>query len=154
MRASSVQDYQCVEVSPDVVGDAAAQSPDAAEAPNVVTLLLPPLNLLPTLQNSSEEEGNTNTRQTQSCLTYHIMRHWAPHLAVVKNGISNCSTTLNQVHKLQCIPTKVASPTSILGDDMPDNENAAIVTQRENSALSGLPLDLSLVSRHCSTTVS
>ena len=37
-----LQDYHCVEASPGVVGDAAAQAPDAAEAPNVVTLLLLP----------------------------------------------------------------------------------------------------------------
>ena len=67
-----LREYQCVEVSPDVVGDAAAQVPDAAEAPNVVTLLLPPLNLLATMQNSSEEEGNTNTRPKG---TYHFADH-------------------------------------------------------------------------------
>ena len=55
-----------------VVGDAAAQSPDAAEAP-VVTLLLPPLNLLATIQNSSEEEGNTPTRPRQARVTSQIM---------------------------------------------------------------------------------
>jgi len=73
-HARLLQDYHCVEASPGVVGDAAAQAPDnAAEAPNVVTLLLPPLNLLATMQNSSEEEGNTNTRPTQARLTSQIM---------------------------------------------------------------------------------
>jgi len=112
--------------SPGVVGDAAAQAPDnAAEAhPNVVTLLLPPLNLLATMQNSSEEEGNTSTRPTQARLTSQIMLNWAPHLTAAANGISNRSTTLNQLHQMQRIPAKVAAPTSILGDDMPDNEGA------------------------------
>ena len=72
-HARLLSEYQCVEVSPDVVGDAAAQAPDAAEAP-VVTLLLPPLNLLATMQNSSEEEGNTighhrHVSLRRSCVT-------------------------------------------------------------------------------------
>ena len=46
-HARLLQEYHGVEVSPDVVGDAAAQAPDAAEV--VVTLLLPPLNLLDTM---------------------------------------------------------------------------------------------------------
>ena len=77
-HARLLSEYQCVEVSPDVVGDAAAQAPDAAEAP-VVTLLLPPLNLLATMQNSSEEEGNI-TRPPQARITSQIMSQWEPHL--------------------------------------------------------------------------
>ena len=53
-----LQEYHCVEASAVVVGDATAQSPDKAEAP-VVILLLPPLNLLATMQNSTEKEGTT-----------------------------------------------------------------------------------------------
>ena len=52
------------------------------------------------------------------------MLDWTPHLTAVANGISNRSTTLDQLHQMQCIPAKVAAPTSILGDDMPDNEDA------------------------------
>ena len=52
------------------------------------------------------------------------MSYWAPHLTAAANGISNRSKTVNQLHQLQRIPTKVAAPTSILGDDMPDNEDA------------------------------
>lgn len=106
-HARLLQDYHCVEASPGVVGDVAAQAPDnAAEAPNVVTLLLPPLNLLATMQNSSEEEGNTNTRPTQARLTLQIMINWAPHLTASANGISNRSTTLNQLHQMQRISAK------------------------------------------------
>ena len=125
MRASfrSINTYYA-EVSPDVVGDAASQAPVAVEAPNVVTLLLPPLNLLATMQNSSEEEGNTNTRPRQARITSQIMSHWAPHLTSAANGISFRRTKVNQMHQLQRIPAKAAAPTSILRDDMPDNEDA------------------------------
>ena len=121
-HARLLSEYQCVEVSPDVVGDAAAQAPDAAEAP-VVTLLLPPLNLLATMQNSSEEEGNTITRPPQPRITSQIMRNWAPHLTAAANSVSTRSTKVNQLHQLQRIRAKVAAPASILGDDMPDNED-------------------------------
>ena len=122
-HARLLREYQCVEVAPsDVVGDAAAPDPDAAAAP-VVTLLLPPLNLLATMQNSSEEEGNTTTWPTQARLTSHIMRRWAPHLQSAANSICNRSKQVNELHQLQRIPAKVAAPTSILGNDMPDNED-------------------------------
>ena len=52
------------------------------------------------------------------------MSNWAPHLTAAANSISNRSKTVNQLHQLQRIPAKVAAPTSILGDDMPDNEDA------------------------------
>ena len=88
-HARLLREYQCVEVAPpDVVGDAAAPVPDAAAAP-VVTLFLPPLNLLATMQNSSEEEGDTTTWPTQARLTSHIMRKWAPHLQAAANSICN-----------------------------------------------------------------
>ncbi len=122
-HARLLREYQCVEVAPpDVVGDAAAPVPDAAAAP-VVTLFLPPLNLLATMQNSSEEEGNTTTWPTQARLTSHIMRKWAPHLQAAANSICNRSKQVNELHQLQRIPAKVAAPTSILGNDMPDNED-------------------------------
>ena len=98
-----------------VVGDAAAQSPDAAEAP-VVTLLLPPLNLLATMQNSSEEEGNTPTRPRQARVTSQIMSNWAPHLTAAANGKSNRSKMVNHLHQMQRIPAKVDAPAFILGD--------------------------------------
>ena len=74
----------------------------------MVNLPLPPLNLLATMQNSSEEEGNTP----------------APHLKAAANGVSNRSKMVNQLHQMQRIPAKAAAPTSILGNDMPDNEDA------------------------------
>ena len=52
------------------------------------------------------------------------MHHWALHLTAAANGINNRSTTLHELHQLQRIPAKVAAPTTILGDDMPDNEDA------------------------------
>ena len=85
---------------------------------------LPPLNLLATMQNSTEEEGNTNTRPRQARITSQIMSHWAPHLTAAANGIGTRSTKVNQLHQLQRIPAKVAAPTSILGEDMPpDNKD-------------------------------
>ena len=72
----------------------------------MVILLLPPLNLLATMLNSSEEEGNTNIRPTQARLTSQIMRYWAPHLTAAANGISNRSTTLNQFPKCSAFLTR------------------------------------------------
>ena len=51
------------------------------------------------------------------------MSHWAPHLTAAANSVSTRSTKVNQLHKLQRIRAKVTAPTSILGDDMPDNED-------------------------------
>jgi len=75
------------------------------------------------MQNSSEEEGNTHTRPQQARITSQIMSHWAPHLTAAANSVSTRSTKVNQLHKLQRIRAKVAAPASILGDDMPDNED-------------------------------
>jgi hypothetical protein len=52
------------------------------------------------------------------------MRHWERHLTATANGINNRSKTHNNLHQSQRIPAKVAAPLSILGDDMPDNEDA------------------------------
>src|SRR6056300_624009 len=73
------------------------------------------------MQNSSEEEGIT--RPPQARITSQIMRNWAPHLTAAANSVSTRSTKVNQLHKLQRIRAKVAVPASILGDDMPDNED-------------------------------
>ena len=51
------------------------------------------------------------------------MLKWAPHLQAVANSICNRSMKVNELHQLQRIPAKVAAPTSILGNDMPDNED-------------------------------
>ena len=104
--------YQCVEGSSGVIGDEAAHAPhSAAEAPhNVVTLPLPPLKLLVTMQDASEENVNANTRPTQARLASQIMFHWEPHLTAAANGINKRSKTLNKLDKLQRIPAKVAAP--------------------------------------------
>ena len=78
------------------------------------------------MQNSSEEEGNTNTWPTQARLTSHIMLKWAPHLTATANSICNRSMKVNELHQLQRISAKVAAPTSILGNDMPDSVSGNI----------------------------
>jgi hypothetical protein len=52
------------------------------------------------------------------------MSYWASHLTAAANGISNRSKMVNQFHQMQRIPAKAAAPTSILGNDMPDHEDA------------------------------
>ena len=67
-----LQDYHCVEGSSGAIGVEAAPAPDnvAEASPDVVTLPLSPLNLLATMHNSLEEEGNKNTRTTLPRLTF------------------------------------------------------------------------------------
>ena len=67
------------------------------------------------MQNSAEEEGITNIRPTQPRLTSQIMRHWERHLNAAANGTNNRSKTLNKLHQMQGIPTKVAGPLSVTG---------------------------------------
>ena len=45
-------------------------------------------------------------------------------MGAAANGISNRSKMVNQLHQMQRIPAKAAAPISILGDNMPDNEDA------------------------------
>jgi len=86
---------------------------------------LPPLEHLVSMQNSSEEEeGDTYTRPTKSRLISQLMRHWKRHKNAAANSINNCGKKLNKIHQLQRIPAKVAAPLSVLGDDMPDNDDA------------------------------
>ena len=86
---------------------------------------LPPLNHLASMKNSSEESDSTNTKPMQPRVTSQVMRHWESHLNAAANGINNRGKTLNKLHQLQRIPTKVAALLSVLGDDIPDDVEPA-----------------------------
>ena len=115
-----LQDFKCAERNQQDTSDDA--SPDDDVSPAASTLSLPPLNLLASMRDSSDEEGDKHSLPQQQCVTAHIMRNFAKHRQAANHIPSARSDKLRKFLHSQRIFAKDATNVA-LSNDMPDNED-------------------------------
>ena len=129
MHSQLLTDYGCTEwapPAPDAAAAAAAQRHDGDDVDaNARPLLIPPLNLLASLQaRQAEDEGDDADRASippQRRITTAIMRQWPQHVRTAANPPFRRAQEVHQLHCTQSVPTLAED--SALRRRMPQRED-------------------------------
>ena len=113
VHSQLLTDYGCTEwapPAPDAAAAAAAQRRDGDDVDaNARPLLIPPLNLLASLQaRQAEDEGDDADRASippQRRITTAIMRQWPQHVRTAANPPFRRAQEVHQLHCTQSVPT-------------------------------------------------
>ena len=129
VHSQLLTDYGCTEwapTAPVAAAAAAAQRRDGDDVDaNARPLLIPPLNLLASLQaRQAEDEGNAADRASippQRRITTEIMRQWPQHVRTAANPPFRRAQEVHQLHCTQSVPTLAED--SALRRHMPQRED-------------------------------